>query len=135
MVNLIFGIVYILNFLFNIVFVVFYLLIVFVGLVGNGLVIIIVYKSRLMFFIINILFVNVVVVDFVLLVWCFIFLVVNLLGKYVFGKVVDFICKFFIGYFVMCVIVGVIYFSFVVLVLEWYYVIVKLFKLVFVFLK
>ena len=132
MANSTFGTVYTSNSPFNIALVVLYSLIVFVGLVGNGLVIIIVYKSRSMFSTTNILLANVAAADLVSLAWCPIPLAVNLSGKHASGKIADFICKFFTGYSVTCVTVGVTYLSLVVLALERYYAIVKPFKPAFV---
>ena len=113
---------------FNLILVFLYFLIVLTGLIGNGLVITIVYKTRSMITTTNIILVNVAVADLISLVWCPIPLVINLLGHHAFGEAANYICKFFTGYAVTCVTVAVTYQSLVVLAIERYNAIVKPFR-------
>lgn len=132
MTNSSFAALYVSNSALNVSLAVLYSLIVFVGLVGNSLVIIIVCKSRSMFSTTNVLLANVAAADFISLVWCPIPLAVNLSGRRASGIVADYICKFFTGYAVTCVTVGVTYLSLVVLAMERYYAIIKPFNPAFV---
>ena len=113
---------------FNVTLAVLYSLIVLTGLIGNSLVIAIVCKTRSMFTTTNILLANVAAADLISLLWCPIPLAVDLSGKHASGIAGHYICKFFTGYAVTSVTVGVTYLSLVVLALERYYAVVKPFK-------
>lgn len=113
---------------FNLALVVFYSVIVVVGLTGNSLVIVIVCKTRSMFTTTNILLANVAAADIISLLWCPIPLAVGLTGTHLSGETADYICKFFTGYSVTCVTVSVTYLSLVVLAVERYHAIVKPFN-------
>lgn len=109
-------------------FVILYLFIVFFGVVGNGIVIIIVCKMLLMYIIINYLLMNLVVVDLLILFFCFgvyDFVLNYFRINFVMG---DMVCKLFVGNVIVCIIFDVFVLMFCVIVLDCYVVIVKLFK-------
>ena len=113
---------------FNVALVVLYSIIVFIGLVGNSLVIAIVCKTRSMFTPTNILLANVAAADIISLLWCPIPLVIGLSGTNIYGETADYICRFFTGYSVTCVTVPVTYLSLMVLAVERFHALVKPFN-------
>lgn len=91
---------------------------VFFGVVGNGVVIVIVCKMFLMCMIINYFLLNLVVVDLLILFFCFgIYdFVLNFLRiNFILG---DIVCKFFIGNVVVCIIFDVFVLILCVIVVE-----------------
>ena len=113
---------------FNVALVVLYSIIVFIGLVGNSLVIAIVCKTRSMFTPTNILLANVAAADIISLLWCPIPLVIGLSGTNIYGETADYICRFFTRYLVTCVTVPVTYLSLMVLAVERFHALVKPFN-------
>lgn len=82
------------------------------------MVIVVVWKIWVMYIVINYFFVNLVVSDILVLLWClsiYNFVVVGFIFK---GKFGDYLCWFFIGDFVDFFCFGVIFFIFSVLVIE-----------------
>ncbi|XP_022790524.1 somatostatin receptor type 5-like [Stylophora pistillata] len=113
---------------FNVTLVVLYVTIVLVGLIGNSLVVAIVFKTRSMFTSTNILLANVAVADIVSLLWCPIPLIAGLCKVRISPETAHYLCKFFTSYSVTGLTVSVTYQSLVVLAVERYHAIVKPFS-------
>ena len=110
---------------FNITLLVFYFIIVLVGLTGNALVTFIVYKTKSMHTTTNFLLASLAVADFLSLLFCPIPLIVSLFGQHVGGPKADFVCKFFTGYTVSNTTAGSSFFFLVVLAVERYHAVMK----------
>lgn len=110
----------------DIVFVVLYVIVVFIGLIGNCLVIIVVYRIRFMYLIINFFFVNLVVSDVIILLWCLRIYSFVFYLNYLIGKFGDYICKIFIGNVIISVVIVSFVLMLMIFVIERYYVFMKL---------
>lgn len=101
-------------------FVIFFFILIFVNLVGNILVIFVVSLNKVMRFLINYLLINLVIVDMIVVLFIGILFVVIFIFIYFEGKLGDIFCKLFIGGNVGWVGVLVFVFILVVVVIEWY---------------
>lgn len=109
----------------DIVFAVLYAIVVFIGLIGNCLVIIVVYRTRSMHSTTNFLLVNLAVSDVIILLWCprtysFVFY-----PNHPTGKLGDYICKIFTGNAIISVAIASSVLTLTILATERYHALMK----------
>ena len=109
---------------FNITLGIMYLLAIAVGILGNFLVVFIVYKNKNMHTTTNYLFCNLAAADFMSLVFCPIPMAVNLSNNHMSGHAGQFICKVFTGNFLSQLAISAGFTSLIFLATERYHAIV-----------
>ena len=109
---------------FNITLGIMYLLNTVVGIVGNFLVVFIVYKNKNMHTTTNYLLSNLAAADFMSLIFCPIPLAVDLSNNHIGGRTGQFICKVFTGGFLSQLAKSVAFSSIILLAAERYHAIV-----------
>ena len=102
--------------------------IIFPGLCGNALIVIIVYRKRSMHTPTNLMLVNIAVADVISLLLCPVPFAVSLSGKHPSGQLGQYLCTFLTGHATTAVTVSVTYLTIVLLAVERYHGIVKPFK-------
>lgn len=110
---------------FNITLGIMYLLTIAVGVLGNFLVVFIVYKNKNMHTTTNYLFSNLATADFMSLVFCPIPMAVNLSNNHISGHAGQFICKVFTGNFLSQLAISAAFTTLIFLATERYYAIVR----------
>ena len=114
---------------FNITLLILYTIVVVIGVIGNGLVVIIAWKTTSMRTTTNFLLTNVAVADIISLIWCIIPIALSLFAEHPSGILGTYICKFFSGYAMTCVSVSVKLSSLFVLAIERYLAVLKPLKI------
>lgn len=97
-----------------------YVVVILIGIFGNLLVFVVVWKIKMMYMMMNYLFVNLVVSDIFVLLWCLSMYNFVVVGFFFEGELGDYLCRFFIGDFMDIFCLGVMIFMFIVLVVECY---------------
>lgn len=111
----------------EVILVVFYSVIVILGIIGNVLVINVVWKNCYMWIIMNIMLVNIVVFDIFLLIWFFLKCYFDIVDVYFLEEMGKWLCKFVMVSNMVVIMLVVFVYMLSLLVIECYYLFVKLF--------